>query len=224
MASSAQWNSAGLSERLQQGARQLELPIDDVQVGQLLVYLERLDRWNGVHSLSAWKGPLDLLIHHVFDSLSLVGPLQRFAEGRPLRVLDAGSGPGFPAAVLAVMNASWRVTAVDAVGKKIAFVRQAAPESGIANLIGVHSRLEDMPSAKPFDVIVSRAFGTLGHFAAQTRHLLAAGGVWVAQKGRIPDEEIAELTHDFRVFHVEPVTVPSLNAERHLVWMRTAKP
>jgi 16S rRNA (guanine527-N7)-methyltransferase len=209
MASSAQWSSAALSERLQQGARQLELPIVGVQVGQLLAYLERLDRWNGVHSLSAWKSPSDLLVHHVFDSLSLVRPLQRLADGRPLRVLDAGSGPGFPAAVLAVMNPSWPVTAVDAVGKKIAFVRQAALESGIANLIGVHSRLEDMPPSKPFDVIVSRAFGTLGHFAAQTLHLLTAGGVWVAQKGRMPDEEIAGLTDDLRVFHVEPVTVPA---------------
>jgi 16S rRNA (guanine527-N7)-methyltransferase len=219
MAPSVQWDWGGLSRRLKEGARQLELAIDDGQVKQLIAYLERLDRWNSVYSLSAWKNPSDLLIHHVFDSMSLVGPLQRFAEGRPLRILDAGSGPGFPAVVLAVMEPAWSVTAVDAVAKKVAFVRQAAAESGIPNLAGLHARLEDIPPSEPFDVVVSRAFGSLNHFTAQTRHLLAPGGVWVAQKGRIPKEEMAQLPGDFQVFHVEPVTVPGLDAQRCLVWM-----
>ena len=213
-----------MSRRLQEGARQLELSIDDGQVKQLIAYLERLDRWNSVHSLSAWKSPSDFLTHHVFDSMSLVGPLERFADGRPLRILDAGSGPGFPGVVLAVMNPAWSVTAVDAVAKKIAFVRQAASESGVFNLAGLHARLQDLPPSKPFDVVVSRAFGSLDHFTAQTRHLLAAGGVWVAQKGRIPKEEMAQLRDDRQVFHVEPVTVPGLDAERHLVWMRKVEP
>jgi 16S rRNA (guanine527-N7)-methyltransferase len=224
MAPSVQWDWGGLSSRLQEGAGQLELSIDPAQVKQLIAYLERLDRWNSVHSLSAWKNPSELLIHHVFDSMALVGPLKRFAESRPLRILDAGSGPGFPAAVLAVMEPSWSVTAVDAVAKKIAFVRQAATESGIPSLAGLHARLEDMPPSKPFDVVVSRAFGSLDHFTAQTRHLLARGGVWVAQKGRIPKEEMAQLPDDLQVFHVEPVTVPALDAERHLVWMRKVNP
>jgi len=224
MAPSVSWDSAGLSGRLQEGARQLERSIDDAQVKQLIAYLERLHRWNGVHSLSAWKDPSALLVHHVFDSMSVVGPLERYAEGRPLRVLDAGSGPGFPAVVLAVMNPAWSVTAVDAVAKKIAFVRQAAAESGIPNVAGLHARLEDMPPAKPFDVVVSRAFGSLVHFTAQTRHLLAPDGVWVAQKGRMPNEEMAQLRDDLQVFHVEPVTVPGLDAERHLVWMRKVEP
>jgi len=224
MALSVQWDWGVLSGRLRAGARQLELSINDAQCKQLIAYLERLDRWNGVHSLSAWKAPSDLLVHHVFDSMSLVGPLRRFAESRPLRILDAGSGPGFPAVVLAVMEPPWSVIAVDAVAKKIAFVRQAATESGIGNLVGSHARLEDMPPSKPFDVVVSRAFGSLDTFAAQTCHLLTAGGVWVAQKGRVPQEEMAQLRDDIQVFHVEPVTVPELDAERHLVWMRKVEP
>ena len=224
MARSVQWDWDGLSARLLEGARQLELSINEAQARQLIAYLERLDRWNGVHSLSAWKTPLDFLVHHVLDGMSLVGPLQRFAESRPLRILDAGSGPGFPAVVLAVLGPTWSVTAVDAVAKKIAFVRQATAESGISNLVGLHARLEDIPPSKPFDVVVSRAFGSLGHFTAQTRHLLAPGGVWVAQKGRVPQDEMAQLRGDFQVFHVEPVTVPGLDAERHLVWMRKGNP
>jgi 16S rRNA (guanine527-N7)-methyltransferase len=208
-----------LSRRLRIGAAQLELPIEDAQARQLLAYIAHLDRWNGVHSLSAWKNPSDFLVHHVFDSMTLVNPLGRFARGRPLHVLDAGSGPGFPAAVLATMRPDWSVVAVDAVGKKVAFVRQAAAEAGIPNLVGLHARLEDLVRPTPFDIVVSRAFGSLDSLAKQTSHLLAPEGIWVAQKGRVPKEEMARLRGDFQVFHVEHVTVPELDVERHLVWM-----
>jgi 16S rRNA (guanine527-N7)-methyltransferase len=212
-----------LSRRLQVGARQLSLPIEGAQVRQLLGYLSHLDRWNSVHSLSAWKSPSDFLVHHVFDSMTLVNPLGRFARGRLLHILDAGSGPGFPAVVLATMRPDWSVVAVDAVGKKVAFVRQAATEAGIPNLVGVHARLENLVRSTPFDIVVSRAFGSLDSLAAQTSHLLAPEGVWVAQKGLVPKEEMAQLREEFQAFHVEPVTVPELDVERHLVWMRRMK-
>jgi 16S rRNA (guanine527-N7)-methyltransferase len=122
------------------------------------------------------------------------------------------------------MRPAWSVTAVDAVAKKVAFIRQAATESGIANLIGLHARLEDLVPLTPYDIVVSRAFGSLDTFTAQTHHLLDSAGVWVAQKGRVPDEEIRALRGDFQVFHVEPVTVPGLDVERHLLWMRRIKP
>ena len=220
MTSSEPADRDDLAQRLRRGARQLDLPIDDTQVEQLLAYLAHLDRWNGVHSLSSWKSQADFLVQHVFDSMTLVGPLSRFTEGRRLRILDAGSGPGFPASVLASMRPAWSVTAVDAIAKKVAFIRQAAAETGITNLTGLHTRLEDLVPLTPYDIVVTRAFGSLDTFAAQTHHLLAPDGVWVAQKGRLPDKEIKALRGEFEVFHVEPVTVPDLDAERHLVWMR----
>jgi len=205
---------------LDAAAQQLGFAVDDTQRGKLLKYLMLLETWNRVHSLSAWKNPSDLLVRHVVDSLTLLKPLRRYAAGARLRVLDAGSGPGFPAAVLAVMEPTWLVTAVDAVAKKVAFIRQAAAEAGIFNLVASHSRLEDLVVADLFDVVVSRALGSLKSMTAQTRHLLLPSGVWVAQKGRRPDQEVAELPRDLRVFHVEPVTVPSLPVERCLVWIR----
>lgn len=207
------------SRRLLDAARRLGLGIEPAQASQMLAYLACLQRWNNVHSLSAWKSPQDLLVHHVLDSLTLVAPLSRLFGTGLLRVLDAGSGPGFPAAVLAAMRREWSVTAVDAVAKKVAFIRQAAAEAGLGNLTALHARLEDLETTTLFDVIVSRAFTSLDRFASFTDHLLRPGGVWVAQKGRVPDDEIARLRRDLRVFHVEPVTVPGLDAERHLIWM-----
>ena len=215
--------SGDLLRRLLDGARQLGQPIEENQASQLLAYLASLQRWNAVHSLSAWRTPSDFLVHHVFDGLALVGPLTRLAKGKPLQVLDAGSGAGFPAVVLAAMRPQWVVTAVDAVAKKVAFIRQAAADAAISNLTAVHSRLEEFSPAARFDVIVSRAFSSLDHLAAVTRHLLSPDGVWVAQKGRVPEAEMAALGHEQRVFHVEPVTVPELEARRHLVWMRKSQ-
>ena len=207
------------TRRLLDAARRLGLAIEPAQASQMLAYLACLQRWNSVHSLSAWKSAPDLLVHHVLDSLTLVAPLSRFFGTGPLRVLDAGSGPGFPAAVLAAMRREWSVTAVDAVAKKVAFIRQAVAETGLGNLTALHARPEDLETTTLFDVIVSRAFASLDRFASVTDHMLRPGGVWVAQKGHVPDDEIARLRRDLRVFHVEPVTVPGLDAERHLIWM-----
>src|SRR5262245_2804376 len=131
-------DTAVLCERLQLGAAELGLAIDAKQGRQLMTYLSALLRWNSVHSLSARTDPDEVLVNDVMDSLSLVAPLDRLAEGRSLSVLDAGAGPGFPSAVLAAVRGSWSVTAADAVSKKIAFVRQAAAEAGIQNLVAWH--------------------------------------------------------------------------------------
>ena len=90
--------------------------------------------------------------------------------------------------------------------------------------MGLHSRLEDLVPSTPYDIIVSRAFDSLENLAVHTHHLLSPEGVWVAQKGRVPKEEMRALREEFQVFHVEPVTVPDLDVERHLVWMRKARP
>jgi len=108
---------------------------------------------------------------------------------------------------------------VDTVGKKAAFVRQVAGELGLSNLHALHARVEVLPNA-PFDVITSRAFASLPDFVRLTQGLLAPHGVWMAMKGRRPDDELAALPADIEVFHVEPLAVPGLDAERCLVWMR----
>ena len=111
------------------------------------------------------------------------------------------------------------MTCIDSVGKKAAFIRQAQGALGLSNLHAVHSRVEEY-SAPPFDLITSRAFAALVDFAAHTRRLLAPGGLWLAMKGKTPAAELATLAADVDVFHVEQLTVPGLDAERCLVWMR----
>ncbi|HWV09406.1 MAG TPA: RsmG family class I SAM-dependent methyltransferase, partial [Pseudomonas sp.] len=71
-----------------------------------------------------------------------------------------------------------------------------------------------------YDVISSRAFASLPDFFNGSRHLLAPGGIWLAMKGKLPSDELAELPPGVSVFHVEQLTVPGLDAERCIDWAR----
>ena len=202
------------------GAQALGLALDERQIERLLAYLDLLLKWNRVYNLTAVRDPADMLTHHVLDSLALIAPLRAHAGGRALRLLDVGSGGGLPGVVIAIGCPDIDVTCVDAVGKKAAFVQQVAGALGLSNLHGRHGRVEAI--AGPFDVVTSRAFASLADFTAWSDGALAEGGVWLAIKGRRPDDEIAALPPAVTVFHVEPLTVPGLEAERCLVWLRRA--
>jgi 16S rRNA (guanine527-N7)-methyltransferase len=84
-----------------------------------------------------------------------------------------------------------------------------------------HARVERLQAA-PFDIIASRAFASLADLVSLTQAQLVPAGVWMAMKGKHPDDEMAALPTDIDVFHVEQLTVPGLNAERCLVWMRAS--
>jgi 16S rRNA (guanine527-N7)-methyltransferase len=190
-------------------------------VGTLLGYLDLLHRWNATYNLTSVRDPQDMLRQHLADCLAVVPPMARQLghRGEHLRVLDVGSGGGLPGVVLAVLFPQWQVTCVDTVGKKAAFVRQVALELQLKNLCSEQARVEAMAGA-PYDVVTSRAFASLADFVQLTRLRLASDGVWMALKGKLPCDEMSALSAEVAVFHVEPIAVPGLPAERCLVWMR----
>lgn len=196
--------------------------LDAGVAARLLDYLDLLTRWNRVYNLTAVRDTAQMGTHHLLDSLSVVAPLERHAQGRPLRLLDVGSGGGLPGVVLAIVHPDWQVTCVDAVAKKAGFVQQVALELGLPNLRAQHARVEALPAAA-VDVVISRAFASLPDFTAWTRrHLALPQGVWLAMKGKHPAAEIAALAGDVQVFHVEQLHVPGLDAERCAIWLRPA--
>lgn len=208
-----------LAGGLRAGASELGLSLAPPQVDQLLAYLALISKWNRVYNLTAVREPGEMLTQHLLDSLAIVLPLQRQLGGRPASVLDVGAGAGLPGVALAIACPQLQVSCVDAVAKKVSFIRQAAAELELRNLQAVHARVEGL-APKTWDVITSRAFASLPDFVAWTRGSLAQGGVWLAMKGKRPDAEIAELPEDIEVFHVEHLQVPGLEAERCIVWMR----
>ncbi|CAM5778432.1 16S rRNA (guanine(527)-N(7))-methyltransferase RsmG [Ottowia pentelensis] len=210
--------AADRAERLRQGAATLGLALDGAAQTRLLAYLDLLAKWNRVYNLTALRDPAQMLTHHLLDSLAVVPPLRRHTQGRPARLLDVGSGGGLPGVVIAICCPEIAVTCVDAVAKKAAFVQQAAGALSLDNLAGRHARVETLH--EPFDIIASRAFASLADFISWSRGALAEQGVWLAMKGKRPDDEIAALPAGAEVFHVEPLRVPGLDAERCLVWLR----
>ena len=209
-------------QRLAEGATALGLSLAPAQHAQLLAYLDLLAKWNKVYNLTAVRDPAEMLTHHLLDSLAVIAPLLRHTQGATARVLDVGSGGGLPGVVIAICCPEMSVACVDAVAKKAAFVQQAAGVLGLSNLRGVHARVESV--TEPYDVITSRAFATLADFTQWSAGSLGEDGVWMAMKGKHPTDEIAALPPSVAVFHVEQLTVPGLNAERCLIWMRPAKP
>lgn len=220
-------------------ASTLGLDLADAQIDLLLAYMDWLHKWNKVYNLTALRHPDEMLSHHLIDSLTAVDPLQRHIASQrqqgalpqtdPVHVLDVGSGGGLPGVVLAIcLPDDVRVTCVDTVNKKAAFIQQVAVALRLPNLKGLHARVETVQGG--FDVVTSRAFASLVDFTAWSRKALQPGAVWMAMKGKHPTEELAALAArsasqaeaGVDVFHVEPLHVPGLDAERCMVWMRPA--
>jgi 16S rRNA (guanine527-N7)-methyltransferase len=195
----------------------LGLEAQPVQVAALLTYLDLLQRWNTTYNLTAVRDRSGMLSQHLADCLAVIAPLLR--QGAQGRLLDVGSGGGLPGVVIATLLPRMDVTCVDAVGKKVAFVRQVAGALRLSNLHAVHARVEDL-KLPAFQVITARAFSTLDLFVRLTERCLAADGVWLAMKGCLPEDELAALSPTIDVFHVEQLRVPTLDSQRCLVWMR----
>jgi 16S rRNA (guanine527-N7)-methyltransferase len=196
----------------------LGLNLSDDRQKLLLDYVALIQKWNKVYNLTALRDPADMLSHHLLDSLTAVAPLARHTQGQAIRVLDVGSGGGLPGVVLAICMPELNVTCVDTVAKKAAFVQQVAVSLKLPNLRGIHARVESLTD--PYQVICSRAFASLPDFVSWSRSALAEGGVWMAMKGKHPQDEIKALPSDVKVFHVEPLAVPGLDVERCMVWMK----
>lgn len=210
--------SLNLEEGLRSGAKALNLNLSDEQIQRLLGYMALIQKWTKVYNLTAVRDPADMLTHHLLDSLTAVAPLSRHTQGQSFKVLDVGSGGGLPGVVLAICMPELNVTCVDTVAKKAAFVQQVAVSLKLPNLRGIHARVESLTD--PYDVICSRAFASLPDFVTWSRSALAESGAWMAMKGKHPQGEIDALPADVKVFHVEPLTVPGLNVERCMVWIK----
>jgi len=224
MIAAAEVPEAALLQALSLGVKALGLNVTEAQQRQLLSYMALIQKWNKVYNLTALKTPQEILTHHLLDSLSSISPLLGYLAqsardvGQEVELLDVGSGGGLPGVVIAICCPNIRVTCVDTVSKKAAFVQQVAASLKLSNLCGLHARVESLKG--PFDVICSRAFASLPDFVSWSVGALSERGVWMAMKGKLPEAEMAALPSFAEVFHVEQLQVPSLAADRCMVWMK----
>lgn len=200
-----------LKEQLAAGVAALGLTLPEGGEARLLAYLALLDKWNRVYNLTAVRDTGRMVSHHLLDSLAAVPCF----KGET--VLDVGSGGGLPGIPLAIARPELQVTLIDSIAKKTAFLLQAKAELGLTNLNVVTGRVEDFRPDSTFDVITSRAFSDLKEFVTLTRHLLKPAGCWLAMKGLMPHEEIANLPDWVKVSANHSLAVPGLEASRHMI-------
>lgn len=213
-----EFDRPALTAILTDGAHQLSLTLSDAQTDKLIAYLALLVKWNAVYNLTAVRDPLQMVTQHLLDSLAAASA---FADAQD--VLDVGAGGGLPGIVLAIWAAeakpSMRISMIDTVHKKTAFLTQVKAELNLGNVNVYTARVEQWNAPKKFDVITSRAFAELSDFITWSGHLLAEGGRFIALKGILPEAEIAKLPAGWKVREVRPLQVPTLQAERHLVFI-----
>jgi 16S rRNA (guanine527-N7)-methyltransferase len=192
----------------------MRLDVSPAQQDKLMNYLALMFKWNAVYSLTSLRDPMQMVTHHLLDSLAAV---PAFAAAQ--NVLDVGSGGGLPGIVLAIVRPDMKVSMIDTVHKKTAFLTQVKAELGLANVTVYTARVEQLQVSDKFDVITSRAFADLSDFVNWSSHLLADGGRYIALKGVAPKDEQERLPAEWKVDKVEPLDVPRLGAERHLVFI-----
>ena len=212
-------NRDEFSALLNQGAAKLAISLSAKQIEKLLDYLALLVKWNSVYNLTSVRDPQQMVIQHLLDAMSSL-----FAFKGAKKVLDVGTGGGLPGIVIAIwaMEAEpdMQVHLIDTVKKKTAFLTQVKAELGLEK-VTVHSgHVEKLASENMFDVITSRAFAELIDFVNLSGHLLEQDGSMIALKGKKPDEEIQRLPLAWRIEKVKSLSVPGMQADRHLVWIK----
>ncbi|MFA5241643.1 MAG: 16S rRNA (guanine(527)-N(7))-methyltransferase RsmG [Sulfuricella sp.] len=203
-----------LAGNLSDGLTRLGLALTDVQQRLLLDYIALLQKWNKVYNLTAVREPENMLYQHLLDSLAV---LPHIGAGR---LLDVGTGGGVPGIVLAIARPELDITLLDSNQKKTTFLRQACIELGLKNVKVECLRVDDYQPAPAFDMVISRAFSELGEFVRLSARLCRPGGILLAMKGVYPHDELAQLPTQFLRHEVVPLSVPGLDAQRHLVILK----
>jgi len=208
------FNRDQLATVLADGIAEMNLAVDAAQQDKLMAYLQLMHKWNSVYNLTSLRDPMQMVTHHLLDSLAAV---PAFAGAR--NVLDVGAGGGLPGIVLAITRPDMKLAMIDTVHKKTAFLTQVKAELGLVNATVHTMKVQDLTVREKFDVITSRAFADLSDFINWSGHLLAEGGKFIALKGTAPSEERERVPAEWRVSDLQPLQVPRLGAERHLVYV-----
>ena len=207
-------NSLLLSKKLETGLDALGLSLPASARSSLLEYCDLLIKWNKTFNLTSIDDPEQAISHHLLDSLAI---LPYLPAGR---VIDVGTGAGLPGIPLAIARPQQAFVLLDSNGKKTRFLVQTVGQLGLKNVGIVNQRVELFQTPERFDVVVSRAFTSVGQFLSSCDHLLSPGGQFLAMKGKYPADELQQLPRGFHLASSAELKIPGLNAERHLLMLR----
>lgn len=201
-------------EIIQKGAQTMGVDLPEPTIQKLVDYLALLQKWNKAYNLTAIRDVDQMITLHLIDSLSTIP----YIEGN--KIIDVGTGPGLPGMVLAICFPEKNFTLLDSNGKKTRFLTQVKMELAVNNVTVANERVEQHAFAGEYDHVISRAFASLQDMINWTLPLPKKDGNFLAMKGVYPEQEIQELPVEVYVDTVHSLTVPHVDAERHLVVMK----
>ncbi|WP_224798515.1 16S rRNA (guanine(527)-N(7))-methyltransferase RsmG [Idiomarina abyssalis] len=200
-----------MKEQLKELLEQAQLTLSESQIDQQLALVGLLDKWNKAYNLTSVRNPKDMVTRHIMDSLAV----RQHLQGQ--RFIDVGTGPGLPGLPLAIAEPDKEFVLLDSLGKRIRFIRQVCHELKLTNVTPVQARVEDYKDEKKFDGVISRAFASLNDMLSWCEHLPSDKGRFYALKGLYPQEELDELSANYKTESIEQINVPGIDASRHIV-------
>jgi len=202
------------------GIEGLGLNLSAANLADLELFLQEMSRWNQVHNLTAIEGEPDSIQLHLIDSIAVLPVLRRFLKTSSPKIADLGSGGGLPAIPIAIVEPEWRLSLIEAVRKKTAFLQHARGSLKLKNINILSERVENaaMHQKGQFDAVISRAFTSLARFLELSFPFLKPDGLVFAMKGKRADEEMQEVCmNDWRLLADEPLRIPNLSVERRIL-------
>lgn len=208
--------TTAIGERIEAGAARLGQQLSHEETAKLTELLVELERWNRRINLTAIRDLDEMVSGHILDSLSV----REYLHGP--RIIDVGTGAGFPGLPLAIVEQKMEFVLLDSNGKKISFVTQAIADLGLGNAVAVKARAEDYAPGNGFDTVIARALASVPRLVELTAHLVGEDGLLLALKGKHPAEELEAIaTLPEWEYSVSELSVPGLESHaRHLVVLR----
>lgn len=184
------FESPAWAQLLDEGARSMGMELDRSQIAQFAAHATELMTWNRTTNLTAITDPVEIAVKHFLDTLPVSSLLPSGS-----RLLDIGSGGGFPGIPLKILRPDLHVFLIDASRKKVSFQKHIISMLGLKDVETRHARAEELkeelrPESRRYDVIVSKAVSRLDRFLDQAVPLLGRPGMLIAMKGRSVDTEV----------------------------------
>ncbi len=204
---------------LEAGLDYQSIALNDLQIEQLLTYIELLSKWNKVYNLTSIKDKEQMVILHLLDSLAILKKMTAIADqfSHPLTVIDVGTGGGLPGIPLSICLPDTNFMLLDARDKKIRFLKQVSSSLGLKNVKTIHHRVEDYIPESKFDIVITRAFSSIPEMLGICAHLCHTNGLFLAMKGKQPTLEIEQMPKKYSLESMQTLDVYQLDAQRHLL-------
>jgi 16S rRNA (guanine527-N7)-methyltransferase len=202
------------------GIEELGLNLSDANIADLELFLQEMTRWNQVHNLTAIENEKDSIRLHLIDSIAVLPILRKFLKAQNPKIADLGSGGGLPAIPIAIVEPEWRLSLIEVVKKKTAFLQHVRGKLKLKNIEILSERVEyaALQQNDQFDAVISRAFTNLARFLDLSLPFLKPGGLVFAMKAKRADEEMQEVSlDDWCLLADEILHIPNLAVERRLL-------